>query len=248
MGNGPFLVIASSPGGVGEDTVGLADSKEGLGIARFDIIRVEAPREHAIDTFDGFRVGIGAEAEDFVMVRLAGVARSGRGFGEKLRTGDGELGSEAGSAAARISEIASEGLATLKARTADAAAAAEAAARESADKVEASTEKIKTAVDKSSAVGAAKTAVEKAGAAAEPKVAGAAAKVAQADSNVAQWGKWLADQLRQRTDLQSLGALRLSELADRAPAPVGAAWQTARAVLEKDYGKFTVAELLKRFG
>src|SRR5258708_18226280 len=39
----------------------------------------------------------------------------GRGFGERLRTGDGERGSDAGSAADRITEIAGEGLSTLKA-------------------------------------------------------------------------------------------------------------------------------------
>ncbi|HEY8813549.1 MAG TPA: SPFH domain-containing protein, partial [Candidatus Dormibacteraeota bacterium] len=39
----------------------------------------------------------------------------GRGFGERLRTGDGDGGSASGSAADRISEIAGEGLSTLKA-------------------------------------------------------------------------------------------------------------------------------------
>src|SRR6267142_1119344 len=49
----------------------------------------------------------------------------GRGFGERLRTGDGERSSEAGSAAERISEIAGEGLSTLKAARAEAAAKAQ---------------------------------------------------------------------------------------------------------------------------
>ncbi|MFI5283353.1 MAG: flotillin family protein [Candidatus Dormibacterales bacterium] len=172
----------------------------------------------------------------------------GRGFGERLRTGDGEAGSDSGSAAARISEIAGEGLATLKRRGAEAAAAADAAAKESAAELEASAEKVKAAVEKTAAVTEVKTTANKAAAAAETKAAAVAAKVAPAESNVAQWGKWLADQLKQTPNVQSLGAIRLSELADKAPAPVGALWQTARAVLEKDYGKFTVAELLKRFG
>jgi len=159
----------------------------------------------------------------------------GRGFGERLRTGDGEAGSETGTAAARISEIAGAGLAALKTRGGEAAAKADVAAKDSAAGLQAGAEKVKGAA-------------EKAGAAVETKAAAAAAKVAPADGNLAQWAKWLADQLRQVPDIQALGALRLSELADKAPAPVGVVWQTARAVLEKDYGKFTVAELLKRFG
>src|SRR6202022_3284296 len=54
----------------------------------------------------------------------------GRGFGERLRTGDGESSSASGSAADRITEIAGEGLSTLKAARAEAAAKAEAAAHE----------------------------------------------------------------------------------------------------------------------
>ena len=52
----------------------------------------------------------------------------GRGFGERLRTGDGDRGSDPGSAADRISEIAGHGLSALKAQTAAAAAHAEAEA------------------------------------------------------------------------------------------------------------------------
>src|SRR3989440_1410475 len=46
----------------------------------------------------------------------------GRGFGDKLRTGEGESSSDSGSAADRISAIAGEGLSTLKAARAEAAA------------------------------------------------------------------------------------------------------------------------------
>src|SRR3984893_2443912 len=58
----------------------------------------------------------------------------GRGFGERRRTGDGDGGSDVGSAADRISQIAGEGLSTLKAARAEAAAkAAEAEAKAAAD-------------------------------------------------------------------------------------------------------------------
>ena len=43
----------------------------------------------------------------------------GRGFGERLRTGDGDGGSDPGSAAERISEIAGHGLSALKAQLPD---------------------------------------------------------------------------------------------------------------------------------
>src|SRR6266566_934379 len=65
----------------------------------------------------------------------------GRGFGERLRTGDGDAGSDVGSAANRISEIAGEGLSTLKAARAEAAAKAEAAAHEAQAKAAAEAQK-----------------------------------------------------------------------------------------------------------
>ena len=169
----------------------------------------------------------------------------GRGFGERFRTGDGEGSSDTGSAAARISEIAGAGLAAMKARTEDAASAAAAAAKEAQAKADAATKEAVAKVDASAQK--VKAAVDKAGAVAQTKAAAVAA-AAPGDANVAQWAKWLADQLRQAPGAQSLGALSLSELADKAPAPVAAAWQTAKGVLERDYGRFTVAELLKRFG
>jgi len=167
----------------------------------------------------------------------------GRGFGERLRTGDGEGVAETGGAAARISEIAGQGLAALKARTADAAATAQAVAKEAQTKADAATKEAAAKVDASAQK--VKAAVDKAGAVAQTKVAAAAAPI---DSNVAQWAKWLADQLRQAPGIQSISALSLSELADKAPAPVAAAWHSARGVLEKDYGRITVSDLLQRFG
>src|SRR5450759_5538357 len=58
----------------------------------------------------------------------------GRGFGERLRTGDGATGSDVGSAADRISEIAGAGLSAMKARAAEAAAHAESVAEEAETK------------------------------------------------------------------------------------------------------------------
>src|SRR5437899_6135086 len=110
----------------------------------------------------------------------------GRGFGERLRTGDGDAGSDTGSAADRISAIAGEGLSTLKAARAEAAAKAEAAAHEAQAKATADDEKVAEAAAKAGAVAGALKAVgaQKAGAApkAPDKVVGTAqpwAEVAQ---------------------------------------------------------------------
>jgi hypothetical protein len=67
------------------------------------------------------------------------------------------------------------------------------------------------------------------------------------EGNTAQWGKWLADQLRQIPDIQVYDALRLVDLTGKGPARARAVWATAQAVLGKDYGAVTVADLLKRF-
>jgi hypothetical protein len=74
------------------------------------------------------------------------------------------------------------------------------------------------------------------------------AKVAPSDGNVAQWARWLAQQLKQIPQIQLFGAVKLAALADRGPAQAQAVWHTAEAVLGKDYGQMTVAELLQRFG
>ncbi len=174
----------------------------------------------------------------------------GRGFGERLRTGDGAGGSDVGSAADRISEIAGGGLSAMKARATEATAKAEAVAEEADTKAAAGVQKAAVAADK--AAGAA----EKAASAADAKATAVAAKLAASGAaqgtspsagNVEQWAKWLAAQLRQAPNIQLYDALRLSDLADRGPAPARAVWQTAQAVLGKDYGSVTVADLLKRF-
>jgi hypothetical protein len=79
------------------------------------------------------------------------------------------------------------------------------------------------------------------------KVAATAAKVWPSDGNVAQWAKWMSDQLHQIPDIRVYDALRLSDLAAKGPAPARAVWATAQAVLGKDYGNVTVADLLKQF-
>jgi flotillin len=187
----------------------------------------------------------------------------GRGFGERFRTGDGAGGSDVGSASDRISEIAGEGLATLKAARAEAAAKAEAAAAEAkartaeaehkateeAAKAEAvagalkaaGAEKVAAVVDK--VPGPAKDWVE----VPQTKPGGAAAPVAPSAGNVEQWAKWLAGQLSRVPQIQVYDALRLGDLGDKGPAPARAVWQTAQAVLAKDYGNMTVGDLLRRF-
>jgi len=184
----------------------------------------------------------------------------GRGFGERLRTGDGERSSDSGSAADRISEIAGEGLSTLKAARAEAAAKAqeaEARATEEAHKAAAAAEKVAFAADAKATEVASKLT---ASGAVHPTAAPAAAPwstveqtkpgekaASPSEGNVAQWGKWLADQLRQIPDIQVYDALRLNDLAGKGPIRARAVWATAQAALGKDYGSVTVADLLKRF-
>jgi hypothetical protein len=192
----------------------------------------------------------------------------GRGFGERLRTGDGDGGSDVGSAADRISQIAGEGLSTLKAARAEAEAkaqAAEAKAADDAKKAAAAAEKATaTAEAKATAVaskladsGAVHTApptvVQKPGAAPAPwstvpqAKADAMTGVGPSEGNVAQWGKWMADRLREVPNIHLYDALRLMDLGDKGPAPARAVWQTTQAVLAKDFGTLTVGDLLKRF-
>jgi len=190
----------------------------------------------------------------------------GRGFGERLRTGDGERSSDAGSATDRITEIAGEGLSTLKAARAEAAAKAkeaEARATEEAEKAAAAAEKVAAAADakaaavatKLTASGAVHTAAP--AAAAKPATApwaaveqtkpGQPAESPAADGNTAQWARWLSDQLHQIPDIRVYDALRLADLTSKGPASARAVWATAQAVLAKEYGNVTVADLLKRF-
>jgi flotillin len=173
----------------------------------------------------------------------------GRGFGERLRTGEGNSESDAKSAADRISEIAGGGLSTMKAQAAAAAAASKAAAEQAPAKVEAAAEKAAPAAEKAApAVEKAAAGVEKWAVVPEAKPGAPAAKVAPSDGNISQWAKWLAEQLRRIPDIQVYGPLTLNQLIDHGPASARAVWATAQAVLGKDYGSVTVNDLLKRFG
>jgi flotillin len=192
----------------------------------------------------------------------------GRGFGERLRTGDGDSASETGSAANRISEIAGEGLSTLKAARAEAAAKAEAEKREAEARAAAEAEKVAAATAAAGAKASAVAAKLTTSGAVHDATQGAAqawgevqqtkpgakvadtivAKVAPSEGNAAQWTKWLADSLSRVPDIQLYNALKLNDLIDKGPASARAAWATAQAVLGKDYGNLTVADLLKRVG
>jgi flotillin len=190
----------------------------------------------------------------------------GRGFGERLRTGDGDAGSDSGSGADRISEIAGEGLSTLKAAKAEAAAKAAAEAHEAEVKAAAAVQKAEEEAAKAQAIaGALKTAgasmaekatgtVEKVASAGQKwgtvpqsKVDPLESKVAPSAGNVEQWAKWLAGELSGVPQIQVYSALRLSDLVDKGPGPARAVWQTAQAVLGRDYGSVTVGDLLSRF-
>jgi len=192
----------------------------------------------------------------------------GRGFGERLRTGDGDGGSDVGSAADRISQIAGEGLSTLKAARAEAAARAQEAEAKAAQKIEDDSKKAAAAADKAATAAtavasklAASGAVQTTPPATPAKPAGTPApwstvpqakadatpSTSPSEGSVEQWGKWMADRLRQVPNIQLYDALRLIDLAEKGPGPARAVWQTAQAVLTKDYGSVTVGDLLKRF-
>ena len=167
----------------------------------------------------------------------------GRGFGDRLRTGEGSSEADTKSTVDRISQIAGEGLATMKSRISEAEARAKAEAdeakAEAAAKAEADAEKVKQAAEKAGAVIESKV---------ESKVAAAVAKVAPSDGNLQQWAKWLADQLRRVPDIQVYDALRLADLETRGPVAARGVWLTAKEALAKEYGKVTVGDLLNRFG
>ena len=170
----------------------------------------------------------------------------GRGFGERLRTGDGDGGSDVGSAADRISEIAGHGLSAMKAHASEVAADAEKEAEEAKAKAAATTA---TAAEEAAKAASIAGALKVAGV---QKVAGAeraarSAGTGPADGNLAQWGKWLAERLREVPNIQVYDALKLGDLAERGPAGARAVWATAQAVMGKDYSQVSVADLLKRF-
>jgi flotillin len=161
----------------------------------------------------------------------------GRGFGEKLRTGEGDRDAEE-SATDRISDIAGEGLTTLKSQVAHDTAVAKAAVDEAVAKAHEEATK---------AVAEAARVKEEAATAAEAKAAATIAKVSRRDGNVKQWAKWMADQLRQVPDIGSYGKVRLRDLAESGPAAARGMWATAREALIQQYGDVTVEDLLAQF-
>jgi uncharacterized membrane protein YqiK len=168
----------------------------------------------------------------------------GKTFGD--RTGAGDKAGE--SASEKISDIAAQGLTTLKAQTAHDAAVAKAAVDDAAAQAAAEAVKVKEAAQNWEVV--AETKGEAAAAKVETtkaRVEGATAKVAPTDGNLANWAKWLADQLRRIPDIQVYDALRLTDLESRGPAAARGVWATAKEVLARDYGKLTIGELLQRF-
>jgi flotillin len=161
----------------------------------------------------------------------------GRGFGEKLRTGEGDREAE-DTATDRITEIAGQGLTTLKSQAAHDTAVAKAAVDEAVAKAQEEAAK---------AVAEAVKVKQEAVTAAEAKAAATIAKVSRRDGNVKQWAKWMADQLRQVPDIRSYGKVRLRDLAESGPAAARGMWATAREALIQQYGDVTVEDLLAQF-
>src|SRR5437764_19585 len=95
----------------------------------------------------------------------------GRGFGERLRTGDGTSEADTKSSVDRISEIAGEGLATMKARASETEAKAKAAADEARAEAEAAAAKAEADAQKAKQAAAKQVAaaLEKAAAVTEAK-------------------------------------------------------------------------------
>ena len=165
----------------------------------------------------------------------------GRGFGERLRTGDGaqDLEKDARDARERLAELTP--MAEAKAR-ADADAVHAKAKQVADDAKNAAKPVVEAAQATAKAAGAA---VQTAAAKTTAAAAGAATKVQPQGGTTAQWVSWLANQLRQVDQIQAYGQLKLNDLVDRGPAPARVIWSTAQAILGKDYGDMTVADLLK---
>ena len=167
----------------------------------------------------------------------------GRGFGDRLRTGEGarekDGGSEVGTAAEEIMHKAASGLTTMPARASASAAEVEAKAKEDEAAAAEAAQQATAKIAKATATAEAKATAVK---------AALDAKVAPSEGNAAQWAKWLAQQLKQVPQIQLFGSIPLSQLAERGPAQAQMVWHTAETVLGKDFGKMTVAELISKFG
>ncbi len=167
----------------------------------------------------------------------------GRGFGDRLRTGEGarekDGGSEVGTAAEEIMHKAASGLTTMPARASASAAEVEAKAKEDEAAAAEAAQQATAKIAKATATAEAKATAVK---------AALDAKVAPSEGNAAQWAKWLAQQLKQVPQIQLFGSIPLSQLAERGPAQAQMVWHTAETVMGKDFGKMTVAELISKFG
>jgi flotillin len=176
----------------------------------------------------------------------------GRGFGERLRTGggDGRGGIEqaADRVTARVDEMAEEEVTSLRAKLSSAVETTDAKVTQAAATASSAAKQAGAKVEKAArAVESTAKAVEKQAQVIQARVEASPGGIAPSEGNVAQWAKWLAGQLRGVRDIQVYGALKLSDLAERGPDEARAVWHTAQAVLGKDYGNLTLAELLKRF-
>jgi flotillin len=175
----------------------------------------------------------------------------GRGFGERLRTGDGGDNGGGESAMSRINELAHEGLSTMPVRAERGTSEVEAVVDDKVKPaVKSAASSAKAAVsDAKAAVADAKQAlaVSSAASIAEATAAAVGKKVAPSAGTVLQWAQWTADQLRHVPSIQLYGTVRLADLIDHGPPAAVAVWRTAQAAMGKDYGNLTVAELLQRF-
>jgi hypothetical protein len=148
--------------------------------------------------------------------------------------------------------MAHEGLTTMPARMEESAAAAQAKIQEVADAAEAKVKPVADStvadVKKAAATAQAAAAVTGAKVAADAtKVAADAGKVAPSEGNELEWARWASEQLRRVPSIQLFGQVKLAELAGRGPAQAQAVWNTAQAVLGKNYGQMTVADLFRKF-
>jgi len=165
-------------------------------------------------------------------------ALGGRNFGERPREENGDAPPQE-SASERISQIAGEGLTTLKAQVARDTAAAKAAADEAV---------AKAAAEAAKAEAEAVKVKQQATSEAQTKVAQAVSRVSRRDGNIKQWARWMADQLRQVPDIKTYGKIRLRDLTEQGPAAARGMWATAKEALTEQYGNVTVEDLLSEFG
>jgi flotillin len=169
----------------------------------------------------------------------------GRGFGDRLRTGDGGDNGGGETAMSRINELAHEGLSTMPARAEQSAAHVEEKVAPTAAEAAADVKKVADAADKVAAQ--TKQAAVKAATVSAALGAAGAAKVAPSEGTIAQWAQWTADQLRHVPSIQLYGSIKLADLIDHGPPAAVAVWHTAQAAMGKDYGQMTVSDLLQRF-